>query len=101
VNAVYAPRFDTRTGGDFMAGIGAQTVLFYNEFAPCPINGCQVHVNSTHFLVHAGADVKYYFWRNFFARPEAHWYYVVNNVQFHSNNVFRVGVSIGHTFGSR
>lgn len=101
VNAVYAPTFDKKTSGDFMAGIGGQTVLFYNEFARCPINGCQIHVNSTHFLVHAGAGVKYYFWRNFFARPEAHWYYVVNNVQFHSNNVFRVGVSIGHTFGSR
>lgn len=101
VNAVYAPRLGEKMNGDFMAGVGGQTVLFYNEFAPCPINGCRINLNSTHFLVHAGAGVKYYFWRNFFARPEAHWYYVVNNTQFHSNNVFRVGVSIGHTFGSR
>jgi hypothetical protein len=100
-NAVYAPHFDQKTSGDFMAGVGAQTVLFYNEFAPCGLSagGCRINLNSTHFLLHAGADVKYYFWRNFFARPEAHWYYVVNNTQFHSNNVFRVGVSLGHTWG--
>ncbi|HZQ94042.1 MAG TPA: hypothetical protein VFA67_03470 [Candidatus Sulfotelmatobacter sp.] len=103
VNAVYAPRFNKKSGGDFMAGIGGQTVLFYNEFGACGLSasGCRININSTHFLVHAGADVKYYFWRNFFARPEAHWYYVINNVQFHSNNVFRVGLSLGHTFGSR
>jgi hypothetical protein len=101
VNAVYAPRFDERMSGDFMAGVGGQTVLFYNEFGLCPVNGCRINLNSTHLLFHAGAGVKYYFWRNFFARPEAHWYYVVNNTQFHSNNVLRIGVSIGHTFGSR
>jgi hypothetical protein len=101
VNALYEPRFDKKMSGDFMAGVGGQTVLFYNEFGFCPVNGCRINVNSTHLLFHAGAGVKYYFWRNFFARPEAHWYYVVNNNQFHSNNVFRVGVSVGHTFGSR
>ncbi len=101
VNAVYEPRFDEKTSGDFMAGVGGQTVLFYNEFGPCgaPSGGCRININSTHFLLHASAGVKYYFWRNFFARPEAHWYYIVNNTQFHSNNLFRVGVSVGHTFG--
>lgn len=103
VNAVYAPRFSKKSSGDFMAGVGAQTVLFYNEFGNCNLfaGGCRVNLNSTHFLLHAGAGVKYNFWRNFFVRPEAHWYYVVNNNQFHSDNVFRVGVSIGHSFGSR
>jgi hypothetical protein len=103
LNAGYAPRFNAKTRGDFMAGIGGQTVLFYNELAPCGLaaGGCRVNLNSTHLLLHAGAGVKYYFWRGFFARPEAHWYYVVNNTQFHSNNVFRVGVSVGHTWGSR
>lgn len=101
VNAVYEPRFSDKMSGDFMAGVGGQTILFYNEFGFCPVNGCRINVNSTHLLFHAGAEVKYYFWRNFFARPEAHWYYVVNNTQFHSNHVFRVGVSIGHTFGAR
>jgi hypothetical protein len=103
LNAVYAPRFDAKIRGDFMAGVGGQTVLFYTEVAPCGLaaGGCRVNLNSTHLSLHAGAGVKYYFWRNFFARPEAHWYYVVNNTQFHSNNLVRVGVSVGHTWGSR
>lgn len=101
VNAVYAAHFAEKIGGDFMAGVGGQTVLFYNEFGNCNLTsgGCLTHLNSTHLLFHAGAGVRYYFWRNFFARPEAHWYYVVNNTQFHSNNLFRVGVSVGHTWG--
>jgi len=101
VNAVYAPRFADKISGDFMAGVGGETVLFYNEFGNCnlPSGGCLTHLNATHLLFHAGAGARYYFWRNFFARPEAHWYYVVNNTQFHSNNLFRVGVSVGHTWG--
>jgi hypothetical protein len=102
-NAVYSRRFTFKAEGDFMAGVGAQTVLFYTQTGTCglPGGGCRTYVNSTHFLTHAGAGVRYYFWRNFFVRPEANWYYVRNNYQFHSNNVFRVGASVGHTFGSR
>ena len=101
INALYSPRMAENITGDFMAGVGGQTVLFYNEVGNCNLiaGGCRISINSTHLLFHAGAGVKYYFWRNFFARPEAHWYYVVNNTQFHSNNVFRVGVSVGHTWG--
>lgn len=101
VNAVYATTFPKKIAGNFMAGVGGQTVLFYNEFGNCNLlaGGCRVNLNSTHLMFHAGAGVKYYFWRDFFARPEAHWYYIINNTQFHSNNVFRVGVSVGHTWG--
>jgi len=101
VNAVYAPRFTSKMQGDFMGGFGAQTVLFYNEFGNCNLSatGCLINLNSTHFAFHMGAGIKYYFWRNFFVRPEVHWYYVIHNYQFHSDNVFRIGASIGHTFG--
>jgi len=101
LNAVYAHTFPKNMEGNFMAGVGGQTVLFYNEFGNCNLlaGGCRVNLNSTHLLFHAGAGVKYYFWRDFFARPEAHWYYIINNTQFHSNNVFRVGVSVGRTWG--
>ena|SRR5438477_3541694 len=101
VNAVYAPRFTSKMQGDFMGGFGAQTVLFYNEFGNCNLSatGCRINLNSTHFAFHMGAGIKYYFWRNFFVRPEVHWYYVIHNYQFHSDNVFRIGASIGHTFG--
>ena len=50
---------------------------------------------------HFGVGIRYYFWRNVFARPEAHYYIIPNNVEFHSDNVFRVGASIGHTFGTK
>jgi hypothetical protein len=102
-NAVYTTRFPRNIEGDFMAGIGAQTVLFYTQTNACyiPAGGCRTYLNSTHFLVHAGAGLRYYWWRNFFVRPEANWYYIHNNYQFHSDNVFRLGASVGYTFGAR
>lgn len=100
VNGVYARRLSPKIRGDFMAGVGGETLLFYQS-GTCGVNGgCRSFVNSTHFLMHAGVGVRYYFWRNFFIRPEAHYYYIPNNFEFHSNNVFRIGASIGHTFGS-
>jgi hypothetical protein len=101
LNAVYAaPHLANRTTGDFMAGIGAQTLLFYNAPGSCliPTGGCRIFINSTHFLVHAGAGVRYYVWRDFFIRPEVHWYIIPNNFEFHSDHVFRIGASIGHTW---
>jgi hypothetical protein len=102
-NAVYFTRFPRKAEGDFMAGIGAQTVFFYTQTYGCyiPGGGCRTYLNSTHFLVHFGAGVRYYFFRNLFVRPEANWYYILNNYQFHTNNVFRVGASVGYTFGAR
>jgi hypothetical protein len=99
VNAVYAQRFAPKVRGDFMAGFGGQTVLFYDTTSCGYSNGCRSYVNSTHFLLHGGVGVRYYFWHRFFVRPEAHYYYVHNNFEFHSDHVFRVGASIGHTFG--
>jgi hypothetical protein len=83
-----------------MAGIGAETLLFYNTSGGCglPTGGCRTYINSTHFLLHAGVGVRYYVWRNFFIRPEVHWYIIPNNFEFHSDHVFRVGASIGHTW---
>ena len=99
-NAVYAHRLAAKTRGDFMAGVGGETLLFYDTNFCAYGNGCATHVNSTHFLVHGGVGVRYYFWRTFFVRPEAHYYFVFNNYQFHSDHVFRIGASIGRTFGS-
>jgi hypothetical protein len=101
LNGVYTSRLARKTRGDFMAGIGAESLLFYDQTNACniPTGGCSTTLNSNHFLLHAGVGVKYDFWRNFFVRPEAHWNYILNNHEFHSNNVFRVGVSVGYTFG--
>lgn len=99
VNAVFAPHINGSARADFMAGVGGQTVLFYNEFANCITATCPTLVNTTHLTAHFGADVRYYFWRKVFFRPEIHYYRVINNSQFHSENVFRAGASIGYTFG--
>jgi hypothetical protein len=100
INAVYAKRLSVRMRGDFMGGVGGETVIFYPPGSCGPNGGCRSFVNSTHFLLHAGVGLRIYFWRNFFARPEAHYYFIPNNSEFHSDNVFRLGVSVGYTFGS-
>ena len=49
-----------------------------------------------------GAGFRYYVWHHLphvFVRPEAHYYHVHNNQGFNSSNVFRIGASIGYTFG--
>ena len=99
-NAVFAPRLAKKTSADLMAGVGGQTVLFYNPYGNCPYSsGCTTHLDSNHFLLHMGGGIQYRVWRNFFVRPEAHFYRIVNNtIDFHSDNVLRVGASVGYTF---
>lgn len=101
VNGVFAPRLRPGLRANFLAGFGGQSLIFYNQTAPCH-NGtgiCPFSVSSTHLLVHAGAGLRYTFWGNFFVRPEVHYYHVFNNTEFHSDNVFRMGASVGYTFG--
>jgi hypothetical protein len=100
VNAVFAPRVGAKTSADLMAGIGGETVIFYNRFANCAAS-CPVRISSYHFLLHAGVGLRYYFLGHLFVRPEAHYYYVVGNSEFHSGNVLRLGASIGYTFGRK
>lgn len=99
VNGVYAHRIAPKIRADFLAGVGGQTLLFYNQKTCIYAGGCSSYVNNTHFLVHFGVGVRYYFWKTFFVRPEAHYYFIPDNFEFHSDHVFRVGASIGHTFG--
>lgn len=106
-NAVLAPKFNPfpahiskRTSTIFTAGAGGQTVLYYNPYGNCIYSsGCSTHFNSNHFLVHVSGGFNYRFWRNFFVRPEAHYYYIIHNTNdFHSNSVLRLGASVGYTF---
>lgn len=100
VNGMYAPEIGARTTLQLMAGVGAQTLLFGNVASVCPYPaGCAVHVNGTQFLTHLGVGARYTVWRQLFVRPEAHYYRIINNSAFHSDNVFRLGVSVGYTFG--
>jgi len=101
VNGVFAPRVGSKTSADFMAGFGLETLAFYNQFANCNSAVCPTSISANHFLLHAGGGLRYYFLGHFFVRPEAHYYYVVNNSEFHSGNVLRLGASIGYSFGRK
>lgn len=99
VNAVYATRVTNKIRADAIAGIGGSTVFFYDSFGSCAgqfAGGCLINSNTTHFMEHVGGDLRYYFFRSLFVRPEIHYYHIQNNTNiFSSNNVIRVGASIG------
>jgi hypothetical protein len=102
VNAIYAPHLFNKADAELMAGVGGHTVLFYYQYGFCSFSsGCATHVNSTQFLFHLGGGIRYTAWRHLFVRPEAHYYYIVNNSNFHSGNVLRLGASVGYTFGHK
>jgi hypothetical protein len=101
-NGVFAPRVGKKLTAELMAGVGGESVIFYNQYATCNsyyFSGCRTNVSSNHFMIHIGGGVRYYFWHSFFVRPEAHLYVIPNNVQFNSNYVGRIAVSIGYTVG--
>ncbi|MGA8764477.1 MAG: hypothetical protein WB562_16535 [Candidatus Sulfotelmatobacter sp.] len=97
VNAVFAPRLSKKSNAEFMAGVGGETLVFYNRFHNCNYVACTTYTNSNHLMGHVGGGIRYYFWRSFFIRPEAHLYFIHNNFQFSSDYVARVGASIGYT----
>jgi len=98
-NAMYQPRISKKVGLDLMAGVGWQSTRFYLPFCTGTFS-CDNFASSHHFLVDVGGGIRYYVWNHVFVRPEAHYYYVNNNTDdFSSNNLFRVGASIGYTIG--
>jgi len=96
-NAVYGGRFAKMFGGDVMAGIGGEDLRFYTPYTVCNFS-CTNYQSSNHFAGHVGADLRYYFWGHAFIRPEAHYYFIHNNVEFNNVNVSRYAVSIGYSF---
>ncbi|HUO17480.1 MAG TPA: outer membrane beta-barrel protein [Verrucomicrobiae bacterium] len=100
-NGVYQPKLGKKLGADVFGGIGWQSTRFYtNQYSCGYFSGCINYNTSTHFLIDAGVGLRYYVWGHFFVRPEARYYYVNNNTNdFTSNNLFRVGASIGYTIG--
>jgi hypothetical protein len=100
-NADYQPRITKKVGLDLLGGVGWQTTRFYGlvyntsclDFGSC-------YTSNNHFLVHAGAGLRYYAYGNLFIRPEVHFYHILNNTDvFTNNDVIRVGASIGYTIG--
>jgi Outer membrane protein beta-barrel domain len=100
-NGVYQPRISKKLGADLLGGIGWQSTRFYGYTynTNCVYFGA-CYNSSNHFLIDAGAGLRYYFWHSMFVRPEVRYYYILNNTSdFSSNNVIRVGASIGYTIG--
>lgn len=99
-NGAYQPRISKKIGGDLFGGIGWQSTRFYSANYNCSYFSCTNYSSSNHFLVDAGAGIRYYFWGHVFVRPEVRYYFVNNNTaDFTGNNLFRVGASIGYTIG--
>jgi hypothetical protein len=100
-NLLFQPKINKKMGLDFMAGIGVASNRFY-ILDSCGSPGCINFTSSNHFMEDVGAGFRYYVWHRLahvFVRPEAHYYHVQGNQGFNSTNVFRVGASIGYTFG--
>jgi len=97
-NGIYAPKLSKHVTAEAMAGIGWESIRFYQPFTNCGAFGCTDYSSSNHFLGHFGGGIRYYIWGHLFVRPEAHLYLVKNNFEFSSARVARFGVSIGYTF---
>ncbi len=101
-NAIYAPRLAPRVTAELLAGIGVESVRFYNNFATCSyITGCTNYTSSNHFMGDFGGGLRFYVKGGVFLRPEARFYLVHNNVEFNSNHSTRYGVTLGYSFGGR
>ncbi len=102
-NLLYQPHIGKKLGLDLMAGIGAGDTRFYTPGASP--SGYANYVSTDHFMEHLGGGIRYYVWNHVFVRPEVHYYHIQNNNSFtdngyfNSNNLVRVGASIGYTIG--
>lgn len=99
-NLVYAPPLGHLASLDLTAGIGVESLRFYQNTYICDYNGCRNYVSSNHFLGQFGAGLRLYPHGNFFIEPQVHVYLVRNNLEFSAAHATRFGVSIGYTFGS-
>jgi len=97
---IYATRLSKFIGVEATAGIGAESLRFYNNYYTCGyVTGCTDYTSSNHFMGAFGGGVKLYPWHNVFVEPNVRLYLIRNNVEFDSNRALRAGVSIGYTFG--
>jgi hypothetical protein len=98
-NGIWSPPISRKVAPELMAGIGAESLRFYQPFFSCGIfSGCTNYTSTTHFMGHIGGGVKIYAFGNVFIRPEAHLYLIHNNVEFAGPRANSFGVSIGYTF---
>jgi hypothetical protein len=96
-NGVFAPPIGKKAQAEFQAGIGAESLRFYQQFFNCNFFGCTNYSSSNHFLGHFGGGLRLYVWHSVFIRPEAHLYVVHNNFEFSGPRVMRYAISIGYS----
>lgn len=99
-NAIYAPPITHQVQLELQAGIGAESIRFYQSTYICTYTSCTNYISSKHFLGHFGAGIRFYPWGNFFVRPEVSYYLVHNNFEFSAAHATRFGIAIGYTLGS-
>lgn len=97
-NGIYAPKLGKSAAAELSAGIGWESLRFYQGFTSCGAISCTDFVSSNHFMGHFGAGLRYYFRGHFFVRPEADLYLINNNQEFSSPRATRFGVSLGYSF---
>jgi hypothetical protein len=97
-NGIYAPKLGKSAAAELSAGIGWESLRFYQGFTSCGAISCTDFVSSNHFMGHFGAGLRYYFRGHFFVRPEADLYLINNNHEFSSPRATRFGVSLGYSF---
>ena len=97
-NGIYAPKLGKHAAAELSAGIGWESLRFYQGFTSCGAISCTDFVSSNHFMGHLGAGLRYYFRGHFFVRPEADLYLINNNQEFSSARATRFGVSLGYSF---
>ena len=98
-NGIWLPTLAKHVTGELVAGIGVESLRFYNNYYTCSyITGCTNYTSSNHFMGAFGGGIRFYPIGNFFVRPEARFYLIRNNVEFNSNHATRYGVTIGYTF---
>jgi hypothetical protein len=99
-NGIWVPKLSKHASAELMAGIGAQSVRFYQPFITCSgFSGCTNYTSTNNFMGHFGGGVRLYVWGNLFVRPEAHYYLIHNNTQFSGPWAARYGASLGYSFG--
>jgi hypothetical protein len=96
-NAVWAPKLGKSAQAEIQGGIGASSTRFYQPFVTCNLFTCTNFTSINHFLGHVGGGVRFYIWRNVFLRPEAHVYFINNNLEFSGPRVARFGAALGYS----
>jgi hypothetical protein len=100
-NGIYAPKLGKSAAAELSAGIGWESLRFYQGFTSCGAISCTDFVSSNHFMGDFGGGIRAYFWRNAFIRPEVRLYLINNNVEFSSSYATRYSISLGYSFGGR